>query len=288
MFAHLVMRVKYKLMGLKKRLWPLRKTFCYIKKPWAYVARHKAAQRLQADANLKPLQVELGQKGFVSVQGAVDDSLLDRVAKNVEAKLARVEEFAITENKAFWKNLVESQDLVSNSDFVQFALQENVLKLVAGYFGQVPYLARLDLFYSPGQSPDSWQGSQLWHRDFLDSKTLKLWTYFNDIETPEQGPFTFIPADVSSQFKRFNSHVTDKEMSTLGDVEQAVQVFGSRLTSFLIDTYRCYHQGSRVASGNFRIALVATYVTFASYLPADNHIKIEGDLPALQKQVLCI
>lgn len=52
------------------------------------------------------------------------------------------------------------------------------------------------------------------------------------------------------------------------------QAIGPRGASFLIDMYRCYHCGSRILDGSFRVEFIATYTTSSPFYDYDNEIEL--------------
>lgn len=273
---------------LPKRFLIRRKIGMYAKHPFTFAKRRTVARNLQVTDALAAHVQELKQEGFTIVTDLIDSELLTELDKVTSERLSNTGTVRVGQFKNFWRKHFEVGERSSNSPFVRYALQENVLKIISTYLGQIPYLADIDLAQTVGEEQDKWKISQLWHRDYNDSKMVKLFTYFNDVENITDGPLTYIPADKSRALKLryFPIHKSDDELRRAGGLDEVKQVFGPKFTSFLLDTYNCYHLGSRLPPGKSRIALIATYVTFASYYPYDNQIKLDGQVTPLQKLVL--
>jgi len=191
--------------------------------------------------------------------------------------------------RSFFTTVHKPEDLRSDNLLVRFALQESVLKVVSSYFNEVPYLATLQILVSHGSGKTEWEESQLWHQDYADNKTVKLWIYLTDVTTLDDGPFTYIPAESSKQVKNglvFPGRVSDESMDSQGFSKQAREVYGKKLSTFYMDTGRCYHLGSRLKEGHVRVAYVATYLSHATFYSCPSPIKIVNGASELDKMVL--
>jgi hypothetical protein len=170
-------------------------------------------------------------------------------------------------SKRFWRRLLDRSSLTFEDDAVRLCTSTETLSLVTAYLGESPLLIDVDLFLSFGR-PDTniWEESQLWHRDYNDTRMLKLFIYLSDVVDDADGPFTFLPAAMSRQVPNsmMPGRVPDEVIARMGLAGQVQRVLGPRFTAFWIDTHRCYHQGSRVALGHSRLAYTATFVTHAA------------------------
>lgn len=168
---------------------------------------------------------------------------------------------------------------------MRFALQDAIVRLATAYLGEVPYLSSVQIFQSlsTGQT-DRWGESQLWHLDHEDSTTVKVWVYLSDVPDVEHGPFTFLPLADSRKVKDgfFPGRLSDEALVAQGVADRAVQVKGPRLaTAFYVDSSRCYHLGSRVHPGCYRVVYEATFVTHASLYPIESGIRLGLDISPL-------
>lgn len=116
----------------------------------------------------------------------------------------------------------------------------------------------------------------------------KLFIYLSDVDT-ESGPFTLIPADRVKQLKRarfFPIHKKDEEMARMGGLPHAIPILGKKLSTFFVDTYPCYHMGSRTRKEKKRIMYIVTYTTFAPYTPFFNSVAVNRPLTPVENLVL--
>ena len=217
----------------------------------------------------------------------MDAALLAELDRFCEEKLAQNPDLQ-GKMTVYWANLNGPADRTVDSILVRFALQEPVLKLASAYFGQVPYLADVEIFVSLSTGKPQWETSQLWHRDYADHKTIKFWVYLSDAVTKEDGPFTYVPALPSRKIKNtfFPDRVKDETIAECVAPYEVKEVYGKRGTAFYVDTSVCYHYGSRLADGHRRVAYVATFMTRNSLYPLANGLKGNGQLSDLHKLVL--
>ena len=194
-------------------------------------------------------------------------------------------------HKDFWTHVLESQmvdgSLPVSSPFVQFALQPAVIGALAHIYGEIPRLDYVTVTHSRPSGPEL-KYSQLWHRDYDDVKVIKLFVYLTDVEEGD-GPFTFVPGPVSDKVGfMLRSHRPDGEMERVLDVEKAVSIKGPRLTSFMVETSRCFHMGSRVADGHGRLMYTATFISAPRIYPERPRpfFKLDGSETPLERALL--
>jgi hypothetical protein len=103
--------------------------------------------------------------------------------------------------------------------------------------------------------------SQLWHLDHDDKRVCKLFIYLTDVRDTKDGPLTFIPAPSSKQFRNtVNSHMSDDKVFSKVDRSAVKEIIAPRLSSFIVNTARCLHMGSRILSDRTRLLYTATYI----------------------------
>lgn len=187
-----------------------------------------------------------------------------------------------------------SKALMDNSSVRKFVLSDAVLAQVIKYFGSVPILSMIDLFYSPIN--DTKTKSQKYHFDTEDYRQLKIFVNIFDV-TPETGPFTFIDAELSSMVKNSTGYVggrrtrlEDEPLTELIGEHKPLSLIGPAGSGAIVDTSRCLHFGSR---GNTKERLVL-FVQFVDYftpkiIPADwteLADKHSGELDEVRKLIL--
>ena len=93
--------------------------------------------------------------------------------------------------KSFLRNVLDDEDLRAHPALVDFALSDDLLRIVTNYLGVVPILNRVDLIYSIARAtPDGEHiASQLFHQDHEGLQQAKLFLNIFDV-SDEHGPFS--------------------------------------------------------------------------------------------------
>lgn len=226
------------------------------------------------------------------------DALLTSASRQNLAKAVAIAEGrgsgdskAFGSHKDFWIHVLDSEmvngSLPISSPFVQFALQPTLINALAQIYGEIPRLDYVAVTHSKPSGPKL-KYSQLWHRDYDDVKVIKLFVYLTDVKDGD-GPFTFVPGPVSDKVGfSLRSHRPDEEMQRVLDVDQALSVKGPRLSSFMVETSRCFHMGSRVAGGHDRLMYTATYISAPRIYPERPRpfFKTDGSESPLERALL--
>ncbi len=180
-----------------------------------------------------------------------------------------------------------SEELMACPEIRDFVLSPELLAVVARYFGTVPVLSNLHLFWTPPNN--TMEKSQKYHFDTEDYRQLKLFINVFDVDAAA-GPLTLLPADASQAVSRRTGYVggrrsrmEDEQVSRVAP-GNAVQALAPAGGGILIDTSRCLHFGSR---GNRRERLVLQ-VQFMGYYapkiePVDWRRLFEGGGPQLSE-----
>ena len=237
----------------------------------------------------RPEVGSLRGEGYCAI--APDPALLDELRAVAERRRDEVGDEHRRRNKGYLKAFI-AQDLAAGridntSVYVRYALQPAVVDVVAKYFGEAPYLSyvALDLSEYAGETLAT---SQLWHQDHDDTKVVKLFTYLTDVPDLEHGPFTFVEPNASKAIRgSVSTHLSDDAVVSRVPQSAFSRMTGSAGASFLVDTGRCYHMGSRVAPGRQRLMYTACYITWPAIYPDfRNHIAVSGALSEREKLLL--
>jgi hypothetical protein len=205
----------------------------------------------------------------------MDASVQDEFAQAGRTRLDNVEAAESKQTstwKKFWVRLLDAEmedgRLDANNVFVRYALQPAVINIIATALGEIPWLDYVLLSYSR-YSGEEFQSSQLWHRDHDDVRVIKLFSYLTDVEMDGDGPFTFLPRQSTDKFgyPLLGSHFPDERVFQKvprGDIKV---MKAPRLTSFMVDTAKCLHMGSRMEAGHGRLLYTATFFAFPQMYP---------------------
>jgi hypothetical protein len=237
-------------------------------------ARRALARSLSIDARTVEKALALASDGYVQVGDVCDAAALAALSEAGRAKLGRAADAAkrqLSTHKGFWTRLLDEDyrdgRLPTDNPFMRFALQPAIVAILARRLGELPRLDGVQLTLSQTASSQL-SYSQLWHRDYDDVRTIKLFSYLTDVNDAGDGPFTFLPGPVSDRFGfSLKSHREDREVLQRLNGEKPTAVIAPRLTSFLVETSRCLHMGSRTAPGHSRLLYTATYITVPRLYP---------------------
>lgn len=226
--------------------------------------------------NLRKHSAQLLEHGYAVITDVIDRFRSEALSEAGGAKLlsARARVYGIRQEqtrKDFWVRLLDEdmQDgtLPLENPFVAIALQPEILSIVARAFGELPRLDYVLLTWSRHTGKEHSQ-SQLWHRDYDDTRVIKLFVYLTDVQDSNDGPFTFIPGPESDKVGySLRSHQTDTEISRFISLEAVVEMTAPRLSAFLVETSRCLHMGSRVGPGRDRLLYTATFISVPRMFP---------------------
>lgn len=237
-------------------------------------ARKKLADGLPSDTQLYSLVEEFQRNGYCRLDDIVDPTILEEVALAAVRKYDFAERASNNQEahrKDFWTRLLDEDKvdgtLPTDNPFVAFALQPKILTFISKVCGEIPFLDDVLLVLSR-HTGKKLSLSQLWHYDYDDTRTIKLYIYLSDVKNVDDGPFTFLPAPASKRLGRsLKSRRQDKEIFSRVDGSEVIRILAPRLSVFIVETSRCLHMGSRVEEGHERLMYMASYITIPRLYP---------------------
>jgi len=151
-----------------------------------------------------------------------------------------------------------SSDIEAMKPLVDFLCQPALAGMAAEYIGEIPVIGNISLWWSNTGSERL--GPQLIHRDMNQKRQLHLIIPIYPIDE-ENGPFTFLPADLSRDFIKETGHfygrIEDSEFKHLKDMIPFTSNKGSAL---IVNPYDCFHFGGRAATKP-RFVLICSYTS---------------------------
>ena len=183
-------------------------------------------------------------------------------------------------------NLMRPEDLTPDSPALRFALSPEVLNAAHDYFGgnfRFDSVLVLHSFPTEGKLRES----QMWHRDYGDSKSLHCVAYVNDVLEAQDGPFVFVDREDTRRIASsplIRRIPDDKFARELGPGVIRT-FFGQSGDSIFVDPAACYHLGSRCKRP--RLAIFATFNTDRPFVAAEpllrhNHDKVMAAAMAIR------
>ncbi|GMO99996.1 MULTISPECIES: hypothetical protein [Bradyrhizobium] len=238
---------------------------------------------------------KLDEDGYVDVSAIVDRSLAEAVASFADGKVNRLQELVGRQkegHKSFWVSLLD-EDLVNGAfatdhPFVRYALQPAALRIIGDFMHDLPQLSDVVLTLSQPTPNQALSFSQLWHLDHDDKRVCKLFIYLTDVQDTADGPFTFIPAGPSKAFRNsLKSHMSDAQVFAKTGPDAVKEMIAPRLSSFIVNTARCLHMGSRIQSDHSRLLYTATYIQQPRIFPEPPaRFRAVGALTDLERTVM--
>jgi len=237
--------------------------------------RRRQAELLTVSAQEKAKAEDLNRDGYAVVTELMDPSILQAFA---DAGMKRLNDIGGLEAKQsstwkkFWVRLLDAEmqngQLSADNIFVRYAMQKSVVNVVSTALGEIPWLDYVLLSYSR-YTGESLASSQLWHRDHDDVRVIKFFSYLTDVEDDADGPFTFLPKQSTDKFgyPLLESHFPDEQVFSKVPREDIKVMRAPRLSSFMVDTTRCLHMGSRMGPGHGRLLYTATFFSFPRMFP---------------------
>jgi len=183
--------------------------------------------------------------------------------------------------KKFLFPILEGVEFFRHPALLQLMVSRLFLDAAITYLGAVPRLAGARLCWSPKNETN--RSSQLYHFDYEDLKQVKV--FINIFETKEdQGPFTFLPADISERVQRSIGRVIgrvhDERIYEGGGRNQEVKLVGQAGSGAFVDTCRCLHYGSRLNQRD-RVVLIIQFLKWHSSYQSTAPFQVPDNLPGL-------
>ncbi len=191
------------------------------------------------------------------------------------------DDFLRNPRKQFLLSILAGADFCQYPELINFMISRPLLDRVTVYLGSVPLLAGANLWWSPVN--DTARSSQLFHVDTEDARQLKV--FINITDTAEdQGPFTFLPADVSDRIMKSTWYdirrYKDEHVEKAGCKGRELKLVGPAGSGAFVDTARCLHYGSR-SNRRDRIVLSIQYLRFHAPCEATMPLKVPSDLAGI-------
>jgi len=242
-------------LGLGERFgYPLTRFLRFLRNPLAYFRRISALNQVNRGAAFD--NVVSVEKGYGEIKSGTLPHLepVTRLVKTLRDERSGKPEYR---GERFRETILIPTDLQHYPELREFVCSNTLIQIASDYFGTVPVLRTVQGWWSINN--EYLESSQLFHVDSNDRRTLKFLINIEDV-TELDGPFTFIPANISEQIltniANPNQRITDEEIFTHGRAEDVIHAVGPAGTCFIVDGARCLHFGARTRGGSRLLLLV--------------------------------
>lgn len=154
--------------------------------------------------------------------------------------------------KAYLQEIPLNGHLSEHSALMKFALDHEILGVVASYLKSVPVLREIRMMYSPNEGAFQ-GGSQLFHVDKEYPRMMKIFLFITP-SGEQDGPLMALPADKSEVLWKSLGHfepihrLSDDQVFDQYSLEDTTAITGERGSVAFLDVARCLHFGSRPSS----------------------------------------
>jgi hypothetical protein len=157
-------------------------------------------------------------------------------------------------------NLLRAEDLVADCPALELAFSPAVLDVADDYFGGRLLLDSIQVLYS-WPTHGALRASQMWHKDYGDTRSFHWIAYLSDVAGPEDGPFCFVDRADTLRINRsiFIRRIPDERFEAELGNGTLRSFLGRAGDSVFVDPAACYHNGSRCRRS--RLALFVTFNT---------------------------
>ena len=188
---------------------------------------------------------------------------LTRNAVEEANKLFKNFKISQNHNKNYFIRISEKRDFNEKSEIFKLAKSHSFLRLVSDYLGVFPILTNVNIYYTPKNSSNNIEGSQLFHLDHEEFKQIKCFIYCNDVDN-NSGPLMIYPKEHSTLLQRKINYKLDSENKRITDQlinkEKLCKINAKKGTVIFADTSSCFHAGAR-SSKKTRLVICFQYLT---------------------------
>ena len=189
-------------------------------------------------------------------------------------------------HKKFLFPILEGAEFCRHPELLRLMVSRPILDVASAYLGTVPKLSGARLCWSPEN--ETARSSQLFHFDYEDLRQVKV--FINIFETKEdQGPLTFLPADISAQVQRsigrVLGRVQDERIYAGGGRNHELRLIGPPGSGAFLDTSRCLHYGSRFNRRD-RLVLIIQFLNYFSSFRPTAPFNVPPDLPGFKPDLV--
>lgn len=136
-----------------------------------------------------------------------------------------------------------ANDYMADDLFIKLHYDPFLMDVMQDFLGCKPVINEISLFKSLVKPDVAKKPNQKYHRDASDMKFLALVLYFTDVNTKNDGPFSYVKGTARSKdLYRSKVRFTDEEVEDIFGKERVYDALGKRGTIALADNV-AFHRG---------------------------------------------
>jgi hypothetical protein len=227
----------------KKRLISL---FLLFKKKYKYDT--SAPTMFKGHSKEKILEALEGD-GIYNFGKVFSDAEIDRFKETLKGKQMFCENLSIPpfteENAPADANIIYymANDYLADDIFINLHYDPFLMDVMQDFLGCKPVINEIGLFKSLIKPEVAKKPNQKYHRDASDMRFLALALYFTDVNTSEDGPFSYVLGSAkSTDLHKAKVRYSDEEVESIFGKEKVYDVLGKRGTLVIADN-SAFHRG---------------------------------------------
>jgi hypothetical protein len=223
--------------------------------------RNHFAELLRENGPMTGSPIEMRDGYAIDTSGSLpylDDVL--READEIIAERAGVSTMPTGAYRSFFQDMWTPGDAERYPSFLNFATSSPLLAVICDYLRSIPVMSTtlptgVRLVESNAEyddRPDEPKDSQLFHIDYYSKPNVYVLVLLRDT-TPENGPWSFLPASVTERVKAGSDYwkrgtpyrLSDAQVYSVADRDDLIEFCYPRGTVLFIESSGCLHYGSR-------------------------------------------
>lgn len=137
----------------------------------------------------------------------------------------------------------KADDYLAHDLFIKLHYDTYLLDVMQDFLGCKPVINEVGLFNSLVRPQVALKENQKYHRDASDMRFLAIALYFTDVDTKEDGPFSYVLRSAKEkQLVKSKVRYTDEEVEEIFGKDRVYDVLGKRGTMVIADN-SAFHRG---------------------------------------------
>lgn len=216
--------------------------------------------------------------GFYKAKETWSPKVMKKVIKEAENDCeSHLKDGAGEQGKDYLQKIVWRTKVSIMHPYLQLACDPALVSAAGSYFGYMPIIGNIHLWYSPNVATGKNLGSQNFHLDYADTRQFKVFIPIQDV-SDTSGPTHLVNAMQSDQIQasvnyKLNdagNRLSDEKVMEFAPKHEWIPLTGKSGSLFFADTSRCFHFGSRDGTTP-RLLLMVQYLSPCAFTQDWNH-----------------